>query len=1356
MTRLFRLCIIFVVPLALLLAVAWAPPPVSAATTSGALTPPPPPTDVSAVAGDAQATVVWRPADTRPADDHHPLVNSYVITSVPAGGTKTVPGRESRATITGLRNGTPYRFYVTAKNAAGTSAPSASSAPVTPTAPTAPSAPVISGVLARDAAIEVSWSPPYVGASRMRGYLITAYSDGSPVTSVWEPPSVTEAVVGGLVNGTSYVFTITAFNRVGKSPASLPSPAIAPRPATAPMSPADVQAFPGDGKIMLGWSAPPDGGAVITHYTITVNPGDRTERIPGDTTVAAIYGLVDGTRYTVSVTAANEAGTSPPANAGPVTPQERILPGAPGNPSAAATGAGTVSVQWTPPVTSGTGRVRYYTVAASPGHEAVSSDQCGGEPVVCTATIRGLSTTQAYAFTVTATSRAGTGPASAATAPVTADLVMKQAPVVLTALSVATLTEKRSDGTLLFEQPTAQVTGLRSGQLVQLSPSAADPTGFLGRVVSTGPQGGYFAVYTSPASLADVYRTYQSAMNIPFLPASMKTDVPGVRLARPTVNGTPMGATAPPDGFSASLQDGSLVLDVSTDLLGGDSEGGDSSAPSLEPTASLDGSLTLTPIFQFDDRNGFLKLTVGGTAEADASAKLGVELKAGDPFPLATIIGAGVPTPFGTVSPELSIALVLNTDGTVGVTFNAHFTATATGTCMVRETVLSSSGDGCTGHASAGGAETHGALFGDMTAKAGFQFGAGVTLDYGLLTVGLTLTPAVELDVSTDEDPWWKIKVDVSLGVFSQVADVTVFEDDSIVEQDFTVAHASGPFTGLFISPPVQSVPPGGSVSYLAGKVTGPVATQDWSVIAGPGTIKNGRYTAPRDFTGTAVIQAVFDGETARAGVVVRGMLPPVLDSGTRGLVDALVVSWKPPPDNSTPPDDYEVSAMKVAGPASAPGLVRTSVPGGGTYAYLPNLPPGARYKIFVTAIAGNIKAGSTSAPGTSAPRVTVLDRLPSELAGTGFNGDVAFDREGQRPDQLGTAGTGGAAVSGDGQYIFFYTEGRSNLAPVEVRGVADENTYLVREDLTTGRIDLASIGTNGKPVTARAVERTGGGDRVPGLTGALVTNLTGTAVGFTSGTGQSLVHNFLTGVTFPVSSPKSTAALAGLSDLGTVVTYVTFTSGAKPVATMYRQVQGHAAKRIGTCDCTVGVLPTMSGNGNLIAYVPPPSGTTAPHAVYLYDAATGKSSNLFPVNTKNRQSLASPVISPDGTRLAVQVAAPCPGSCQPGIAIKTLTSKGTSTTVTRADVRVRATAGITDVPVSLSDGGTALAYSLFNSATGASRFQVYRGGGSVIVPALSSTYPETAQLTAAGSELIYTLALRDTNYPGVFEWAFG
>ncbi len=1309
---------------------------------------PGPPTNVSAVAGDARAWVIWR----RPADSQ--AITSYVVTSVPGARRATVPGWARRAAVAGLTNGTSYRFYVTAVNSAGTSAPSASSAPVTPTAPTVPSAPVISAVLARDQAIEVSWNQPETGAAGLRGYLVTAYSGGARVTSVFEPPSATEAVVGGLVNGTDYVFTVTAFNLIGQSPASLPSPAIAPVPATAPMSPADLQAFPGDGDILLAWSAPPDGGAVITNYTITVNPGDRTIWIPGNTTVALLRPLHNGTAYTLSVAATNEAGTSPAANAGPVTPQQRILPGAPQNASAAAAGAGMVSVQWTPPITSGTSHVRYYTVTASPGHKTVSSDQCGGAPVVCTATMRGLSKTKAYTFTVTATSWAGTGPASAATAAVTANLVVRQAPVVLSSASVAALTEQRSDGTLLFEQPPAQVTGLRAGQLVQINPTAAAPDGFLGRVESTGSQGGYFVVYTSPASLADEYSTYQAAMNIPFMAASMQAEMPGVQLARPTLAGTAMPASAQPDGFSVMLQGDTLVLTLATDFLGGDSEEAVGAVPSVEPTASIEAKVMLTPVFHFNDKNGFLSLTIGASAKVQDTLKLGVSLASQLVIPLARITGAPIETPVGPVRPELTLSAVMYTNGSVGLTYGANFTSSATATCKVRDDVFNSSGDSCTGHASASGTQTHTELYGEMDIKAGFQIAGALLLDFGIVTAGVTLDPLVEFSVDTTANPWWKVKLDLDLGVFQQIFDVTVFQDPDAVEFSLTVARASGAFPGVFISPPVQSVPPGGSVSFATDTAVGPVTTPDWSVVAGPGKVVGGRYTAPRDFAGTAVIQATYNGSVARAGVVVAGLLPPTIDSGTRGLVDALVVSWKPPPAISTPPDSYEVTALNIAGPSSAPAIVQVSVPAGVTYAYLPNLPAGATYQIHLTVIAGDIKVGATSAFSTSSPTVTVLDRLPSELAGTGFNGDIAS--VGFRPDQLGTAGDGGAVVSGDGLYAFFYTEGRSNLAPSQVFDPADESIYLVRETLPSGQVSLASFGTNRKPVNARPVEQTGGGDRAPGLTGALVASSSGTAVGYTSATGQSLVHNFVTGATSTVGLPHSTAIMAGLSESDTVVAYVTFASGSSSIATVYRQVLGHAPKRIGTCDCGSGMLPSMSGNGNLIAYVPPPASKTAPHAVYVYNATTGKSTNLFPVNTRNRQSLLSPVISPDGTRIAVQVAAPCPGSCVPGIAIKTLTSKGTSTTVTKADVHVRASAGITDFPVSLSDGGTALAYSLFNSATGASRFQVYRDGGSVIVPALSTTYPETAELTGSGSALFYTLALKDTNYPGVFEWAFG
>ncbi len=96
-------------------------------TTTKIVEPPGAPADVSATAGDRQATVEW----TAPADDGGSAITSYTVTSSPGGKTATVGGSKRTATITGLTNGTTYRFTVTATNSAGTG-PGATSNQVMP------------------------------------------------------------------------------------------------------------------------------------------------------------------------------------------------------------------------------------------------------------------------------------------------------------------------------------------------------------------------------------------------------------------------------------------------------------------------------------------------------------------------------------------------------------------------------------------------------------------------------------------------------------------------------------------------------------------------------------------------------------------------------------------------------------------------------------------------------------------------------------------------------------------------------------------------------------------------------------------------------------------------------------------------------------------------------------------------------------------------------------------------------------------------------------------------------------------------------------------------------------------------
>jgi hypothetical protein len=86
------------------------------------------PKDVRAIAGNARATVKW----IAPANNGS-SVRRYTVTSSP--GTKTCTRVVTTCTLTGLTNGTRYRFKVTATNARGTGAASTLSAAATPHLP---------------------------------------------------------------------------------------------------------------------------------------------------------------------------------------------------------------------------------------------------------------------------------------------------------------------------------------------------------------------------------------------------------------------------------------------------------------------------------------------------------------------------------------------------------------------------------------------------------------------------------------------------------------------------------------------------------------------------------------------------------------------------------------------------------------------------------------------------------------------------------------------------------------------------------------------------------------------------------------------------------------------------------------------------------------------------------------------------------------------------------------------------------------------------------------------------------------------------------------------------------------------
>ena len=192
---------------------------------SNAVTPaglPGTPTAVVGVRGNASVDLSW----TAPTSDGGSAITGYRV-QVRSGATiirtDSLVGTATSATITGLTNGTAYRFAVQAVNANGAGALSALSVAVTPA--TVPGAPVL-GAVTQGAAggaltLTVAWTPPAsTGGNAISAYTVTAYNAaGTAVQSV---------VVGSGARNRTFTFTtvgpftfdVTATNGVGTGPAS--------------------------------------------------------------------------------------------------------------------------------------------------------------------------------------------------------------------------------------------------------------------------------------------------------------------------------------------------------------------------------------------------------------------------------------------------------------------------------------------------------------------------------------------------------------------------------------------------------------------------------------------------------------------------------------------------------------------------------------------------------------------------------------------------------------------------------------------------------------------------------------------------------------------------------------------------------------------------------------------------------------------------------------------------------------------------------------------------------------------------------------------------------------------------------
>jgi len=279
------------------------PPPAPPPPKKTAVGKPSAPRRVTAAAGDARARVSWRPASANGA-----AITRYVVQG--AGRTYKVGANQRSLEITGLVNGTKYRFSVHAVNAKG-AGPKRTSNPVVPTAqvPDPPSR--VTAQARPDGTVLVKWSAANGQGLKIRKYEVTAISAGAnaPVGESARTQLVIPA--GELAYGTQYAFSVVAVSTRGAgSKASPASNTVVP--FSRPGRPADLKATTvadEAGAVSVVWAAAADNGRPVTKYLVEA----AGRKVEVAATQTKLTGLADGQDVTVKVRAVNEAGPGPEA-----------------------------------------------------------------------------------------------------------------------------------------------------------------------------------------------------------------------------------------------------------------------------------------------------------------------------------------------------------------------------------------------------------------------------------------------------------------------------------------------------------------------------------------------------------------------------------------------------------------------------------------------------------------------------------------------------------------------------------------------------------------------------------------------------------------------------------------------------------------------------------------------------------------------------------------------------------------------------------------------------------------------------------------------------------------------------------
>jgi hypothetical protein len=1160
------------------------------------------PTNVVASAADQVASVSW----LAPADIGSSPITGYTVTEAVTGKTVTTAGATS-AVFTGLTNGTPYSFYVVATNAVGNSPPSAASNPVTPQPLPTPGQPLITDVLPRDGQVQLSWSPPPTGAAGVTTYRVSVQPGARTVQTASE---VRTATVGQLTNGTEYTFTVTAVNANGAGPASLPAQGT-PDVAQVPLQPVVTQVMALNGRIDVQWLSTSDGGSSVTSYRLSAEPGGPTLTLAGDAIAGSLTGLTNGTAYTVKLVAVNKVGASPAAVTADVMPVARRAPAAPESVSAAAAGSGQVEVGWAPPTDTGTSTVTGYTITAQPGGKQTIGSCASGQQT-CVMTVSGLDSAVEYTFTVSAVSVDGIGAASAPTGPVLPQLAMKAEPWELTAPAAQTLTASQSDGRLVFDNPPPEVTDLTADQYVIIPPTPAAPDGLLRQITAVSTTGSRTVLTTIEAKLGDIVAD---------------GDFTGqVNLDSGDLAEAPPSASQP--AASGARAAGELRLaPIPFHLHAG-----------IGNYGHLDADLALAPrlIYHFRYRFGVLvsarvavvsRLTGHVLVHTSHGVDWTKQFSIGK-WSFLTMVKAG----------RSRIPIVVST------TLSARAHADASGALTLEgypdiEAGIEGKVDGwhtgfspiSVNHSAAGRPHL------DGPANARLQVDAlhAVTVA-GILGVGVEAAAYLAAHADVAANPWWWVRAGVVIrGCVVLLGKCT--PADVSKDLNVTLISADGPFRGISVVPARTTIPRGRSVDFNVEAHNATPGAIRWEVISGPGTIdSNGLYSS--NTSGIAVVRATDTGGStddpdAEAVVNVGPSVPDApVDVETVPAPLSAHVSWQPAPNNLAEITGYAVTATPVSGD----GAPRVSYAGASDRTlFVRDLTPDITYEV-------RVYATNTNGTSPSSEAVTVTPKKGITPEGNAVN--IAVDAAGV-PDRTNFAGWDWPKLSGDGRYAFFTTVARSNLMPSEAYSPTGDAVYLLRKDIYTGEIRLASRRPDGHtPAPVEVPYHNAPGHYYPSSDGSRVAYKTAPLNGEDPYGAADIIVQDIDGdddwLALDGTETVGAECVAGMSGDGEVVLYEQITIGSVDTWSLRRQERGQAATTVGpgaSCDFGAG----LSASGSSVAYAYREYSDSSPNnwrdQIVFFDVSTNQRTTVKESVYRGEAvytTLNHPLISPDDSTL--------------------------------------------------------------------------------------------------------------------------